>query len=43
LTDRSRHPWYPALAADMLRSAPKLGASEMEIMTMLQRCGLIAD
>jgi len=43
LTDRSRHPWYPALAQDLLRNAPKLGASEPEIMTMLRNCGLILD
>ena len=43
LTDRSRHPWYPAAAADLLRAAPKLGASEPEIMTMLRKCGLVAD
>jgi FADH2 O2-dependent halogenase len=43
LTDRSRHPWYPAAAADLLRAAPKLGANEPEIMTMLRKCGLVAD
>jgi tetracycline 7-halogenase / FADH2 O2-dependent halogenase len=40
LTDASRHPWYPSLAADMLRGAPKLGASEPEIRAMLRQCGL---
>jgi FADH2 O2-dependent halogenase len=43
LTDRSRHPWYPALALDLLRNAPKLGAERREIAAMLQRCGLKAD
>jgi hypothetical protein len=43
LTDRSRHPWFPALSADLLRSAPKLGASEPKIMTMLRKCGLVED
>jgi FADH2 O2-dependent halogenase len=40
LTDDSRHPWYPALAADMLRNAGKVGASEDEVRAMLARCGL---
>jgi FADH2 O2-dependent halogenase len=43
LTDLSRHPWYPALAEDLVRSAPKLGASEPEIKAMLRRCGLGTD
>ena len=43
LTDRSRHPWYPANAADLLSSARKLGSNETEITTMLQKCGLIAN
>ncbi len=40
LTDDSRHPWYPALAADLLRHAEKVGASEAEMRAMLARCGL---
>lgn len=40
LTDDSRHPWYPALAADLLRHAGKVGASESEMRAMLSRCGL---
>jgi tetracycline 7-halogenase / FADH2 O2-dependent halogenase len=40
LTDRSRHPWYPALPADLFRNAHKLDATENEISTMLARCGL---
>ena len=40
LTDNSRHPWYPALAADLLRNAGKGGASESEMRAMLARCGL---
>ncbi|MFZ0828240.1 MAG: tryptophan 7-halogenase [Verrucomicrobiia bacterium] len=43
LTDCSRHPWYPAMAKDLLRSAPKLGANEPEIMTMLRKNGLTLD
>jgi FADH2 O2-dependent halogenase len=40
LTDASRHPWYPALAADLLRASPKVGATETEIRAMLRKCGL---
>ncbi len=40
LTDDSRHPWYPALAADLLRNAGKVGARESEMRAMLARCGL---
>jgi hypothetical protein len=43
LIDRSRHPWYPALAADLLRGAPKLGASEPEITALLRKYGLKTD
>jgi hypothetical protein len=39
LTDRSRHPWYPALGSDMLDNAHKLGVSKAEIYRMLERCG----
>ena len=39
LTDRSRHPWYPALAADLFGNAHKLGATPAEILAMLKRCG----
>ena len=42
LTDRSRHSWYPALATDLCRAAPKLDASETEITTMLRKCGFNA-
>lgn len=40
LTDQARHPWYPALAADLLRNADKVGASKSEMQAMLARCGL---
>ena len=40
LTDASRHPWYPALPADLLRNAGKVGASQAEMQAMLARCGL---
>ena len=40
LTDDSRHPWYPALAADLLQNAGKVGASQSEMQAMLSRCGL---
>jgi tetracycline 7-halogenase / FADH2 O2-dependent halogenase len=39
LTDRSRHPWYPAKVSDLYRSASKLGADEGEVAAMLARCG----
>lgn len=39
LTDDSRHPWYPALAADLLHNAGKVNATEDEIRAMLARCG----
>jgi len=42
LTDRSRHPWYPALLSDLFSNAPKLDASEKEISIMLERCGFSA-
>ncbi len=42
LSEDSRRPWYPALAADMLRGAPKLGVTESEIIAMLRKCGLYA-
>jgi FADH2 O2-dependent halogenase len=40
LTDRSRHPWYPANVSDLHRSAAKVGASAGEITAMLAKCGL---
>ncbi|HEX5220092.1 MAG TPA: tryptophan 7-halogenase [Verrucomicrobiae bacterium] len=40
LTDHARHPWYPAQAADLLRHAAKVGASETQMRAMLTRCGL---
>jgi FADH2 O2-dependent halogenase len=40
LTDRSRHPWYPALTSDLFSNAHKLDASKEEILLMLERCGL---
>jgi FADH2 O2-dependent halogenase len=42
LTDRSRHPWYPALTSDLFANAHKLDASRGEIEAMLERCGLSA-
>jgi tetracycline 7-halogenase / FADH2 O2-dependent halogenase len=33
------HNWYPVLAEDLLRAAPKLGASREEIVAMLDRSG----
>ena len=40
LTDRSRDPWYPALAADLFRNAAKVGATESDIAALLVRCGM---
>jgi len=40
LADHSRHPWYPAQAADLLRNAGKVGASKSQMQAMLARCGL---
>lgn len=40
LTDRTRHPWYPALVSDLYAAAPKLGVSEADIRMMLKECGL---
>jgi FADH2 O2-dependent halogenase len=40
LTDRSRHPWYPAFPADIFKNAAKFHATEAEIIQMLVRCGL---
>jgi FADH2 O2-dependent halogenase len=42
LTDRSRHPWYPAEPSDLFRNAAKVGAEENEIAAMLARCGLMS-
>jgi FADH2 O2-dependent halogenase len=39
LGDPSRRNWYPAYAEDMLRAAPKLGASRNEVARLLARCG----
>ena len=35
LTDRSRHPWYPALASDLFDNAHKLGATEAQLVQSL--------
>ncbi len=43
LTDESRHPWYPAMASDLLRNARKVNASENQIQMMLARCGCKPD
>jgi FADH2 O2-dependent halogenase len=40
LTDRSRHPWYPALPVDLFQNGSKLHASEHEITLMLRKCGM---
>jgi len=42
LGDPRRRNWYPADAEDMLRAAPKLGASREEVAGVLDRCGFSA-
>jgi tetracycline 7-halogenase / FADH2 O2-dependent halogenase len=39
LLDRSRHDWYPVLAEDLVRAAPKLGATADELSSLLRRAG----
>lgn len=43
LTDRTRRNWYPVDANDLLRAGHKVGASRMEILQMLERCGFSAS
>ncbi len=43
LTDRSRHPWYPAQTSDLFANAQKLDASKKEIAIMLEKCGFNAS
>ena len=40
LGDLARRNWFPVKASDLLKAAPKLGASEAEIHELLVRCGL---
>ncbi|MFO1511821.1 MAG: tryptophan 7-halogenase [Verrucomicrobiota bacterium] len=40
VTNRSRHHWHPAAVSDLFLNRAKLGATEPEITTMLQKCGL---
>jgi FADH2 O2-dependent halogenase len=42
LLDSARRHWYPVLAADLLSSAAKLGATEDEILALLERTGMLA-
>jgi len=39
LGDPARRNWYPVDPDDLLKSAPKLGAGQDEVMGLLQRCG----
>jgi FADH2 O2-dependent halogenase len=41
LLDRGRRDWYPVVAADLLASAAKLGATHGEIYRMLERTGMV--
>jgi len=40
LTDQSRRSWYPAKPSDLLLNARKVGVTENEILSLLERCGL---
>jgi len=40
LLDRRRRDWYPVVAADLLASGDKLGATPAEITRLLERCGM---
>jgi tetracycline 7-halogenase / FADH2 O2-dependent halogenase len=40
LNDTARDPWYPALTRDLFANGSKLQASNAEIRTMLDKCGL---
>jgi FADH2 O2-dependent halogenase len=42
LRDRSRRNWYPVLAEDLLRGAPKLSATRSEVEELLERSGFYA-
>ncbi len=39
LGDRGRRDWYPALADDLMRAAPRLGATAEELKALLERSG----
>jgi FADH2 O2-dependent halogenase len=43
LGNRDRRNWYPVDPQDLIRSASKLDASEVEVMQLLQRCGFRLD
>ncbi len=40
LNDKCRRSWYPALPSDLLRNARKVEATELEILNLLERCGV---
>ena len=39
LGDRRRRDWYPVLAEDLIRAAPRLGATGRQVQALLERCG----
>jgi FADH2 O2-dependent halogenase len=43
LGDRTRRDWYPVLAADLLASASKLGATPGEVQRLLARTGFTTE
>lgn len=42
LLDRTRRDWYPVLADDLLKGAPKLNATVDEMHRLLERCGFVS-
>ena len=41
LLESARRHWYPVLAADLLASSAKLGATEDEVLALLERTGML--
>jgi len=41
LLDRERRDWYPVVAGDLLASAGKLGATQADILRLLERSGMV--
>ena len=42
LLDSARQHWYPVLSSDLLSSAAKLGATQDEVLALLERIGMLA-
>lgn len=41
LGDRSRRDWYPLLASDLQRAAPRLGITQQDVALLLERTGFL--